>query len=182
MIKIKKKTKPIPDLTDIAEEDGKKWVQTSADDLLSSKELISILSALENEKGPEDIVLAKIDFQKVNKEYYDAVVDLKAELKKQNDSLKKLLSDAKLTIDKKNKKLKELISYIKKLHVFIAYDNKISAEDIEKILHTPSEISVAQKVQVKEIEEVVEEVIVEYSEVEEILLDDDGKEIGPVQR
>ncbi len=181
MRKSKKKIDTVTDLAKSVEEDGVRWIQTSADDLLSTRELNSIVNALEKDTGPEDIVLARIDFQKVNKEYYEAVVDLQATLKKQNTTLKQLLLNAKETIDKKNKKLKELITYIKKLHLFIAYNNKISPEDIEKALLKTPEITAVPKIEEKEMKEIAEEEKIEYSEVEEILLDEDGKETESIQ-
>ncbi len=176
------KKQKLPDLTEFTDEDGKKWIQTSADDLFSSKEIYSVLDSLEQEKddGVEEIVLARIDFQKVNKEYYEAVIDLQAKLKKQNEILKKLLLDAKETIDKKNKKLKELVAYIRKLHLFVAY-NKMSPEDVEKIMLSPGVITSKPVTDEKEIEEMIEEKIIEFTEVEEILLDEDGEEEGPIQ-
>ncbi len=171
MKKTKAKLPVVPDLKEFIDQEGKKWIQTSADDLLSSKELLSILNALEKQKSADDIVLARIDFQKVNREYYEAVLDLQARLEKQNSILKKLLVDAKEIIDKKNNKLKELIDYIKKLYLFIAYNNKISLEDIERIMSAPPAVAVSAKAEVKAVEEIVEKRIIQYTDVEEVLLD-----------
>jgi hypothetical protein len=171
MKKIKTKLPVLPDLKEYIDQEGKKWIQTSADDLLSSKELLSVLNALEKQKSADDIVLARIDFQKVNKEYYEAVLDLQAKLEKQNAILKKLLVDAKQVIDKKNNKLKELIDYIKKLYMFIAYNNKISPEEIEKIMTAQPPAAAPVGAEEKAVEEIVEKRIIEYTDVEEVLLD-----------
>ena len=133
MKKTKSNLPPIPDLTEFTDQDGKRWIQTSADDLLSSKELNSILNALEKQKTTDEIVLARIDFQKVNKEYYEAVVDLQSRLEKQNAVLKRLLKDAKNVIDKKNNKLKELVDYIKKLYAIDGIQDTRSYVTIEVI-------------------------------------------------
>ncbi len=181
MKKVKRKLPPVPNLKEFIDEDGKKWIQTSADDLFSSKEIYSVLDSLEMDKGSDEIVLARIDFQKVNKEYYEAVVDLQAKLERQNEVLKRLLFDAKETIDKKNNKLKELVNYIKKLHFFIAYNNKLSPEEIEKLILSSRETIAKPKIVEEETEGIVEEKIVEYTEVEEILLNENGDETGQVQ-
>ena len=167
MKKIKTKLTVLPDLKEFIDQEGKKWIQTSADDLLSSKELLSVLNSLEKQKSADDIVLARIDFQKVNKEYYEAVIDLQSRLEKQNVILKKLLVDAKQVIDKKNNKLRELIDYIKKLYLFIANNNKISPEDIERIMAAPP--AVLAPVRAEEV--IIEKRIIEYDDVEEVLLD-----------
>lgn len=167
MKKIKTKLTVLPDLKEFVDQEGKKWIQTSADDLLSSKELLSVLNSLEKQKSADDIVLARIDFQKVNKEYYEAVIDLQSRLEKQNVILKKLLVDAKQVIDKKNNKLRELIEYIKKLYLFIANNNKINPEDIERIMAVPP--AVLAPVRAEEV--TIEKRIIEYDDVEEVLLD-----------
>ena len=112
MLSIKKSKRNIPDLTEFTDDEGKKWVQTSVDDLLSTDELSNILDRIDKDKDKDEIVLARFNFEKVNKEYYETVLELEARLKKQNDILKKLLIDARDTIDKKNRKLKELIKII----------------------------------------------------------------------
>lgn len=183
MKKLKNKFQPVPDLKKLTDREGKSWIQTSADDLLASKELMSILNSLEKQKSADEIVLARIDFQKVNKEYYEEVLDLQARLEKQNAMFKKLLIDARQVIDKKNNKLRELVDYIKKLYLFIAYNNKISPEEIEKIMAAPAPAAVSAPVMPveKAVEEIIEKRIVEYSEVSEVLLDKDGKEPGAVR-
>lgn len=182
MKKIKKKI--IPNLTEYTDEEGKKWIQTSADDLLSTKELNSIIEKMEKAKKSDDIVLARIDFQQVNREYYETVVELQTKLEKQNSSLKKLLTDAKETIDRKNSKLKELIEYIRKLHLLLAY-YKMSPEDVEKMMAEPGAVIYEPAPQVKpekiiKPEEEVKETIITFTDVEEVLLDEDGHEKGPL--
>lgn len=183
MKKIKKKI--IPNLTEFTDDEGKKWIQTSADDLFSTKEINSILKKMEKTKESDEIVLARIDFQQVNKEYYETVVELQNKLEKQNASLKKLLIDAKETIDRKNKKLKELIDYIRKLHLLLAY-YKMSPEDVEKILAEPGAVfyepapQEAKPEKKIEHDEYVEEKIIAFTDVKEILLDEDGNEKGPL--
>lgn len=188
----KNKKGMVPDLTEFTDLDGNRWVQTSADDLFSSKELNDILEAIEKDKDTEEIVLARIDFKKVNKEYYETVIDLQSKLNKQNESLKKLLINAKETIDKKNNKLKELINYIRKLHLLLAY-YEMDPEEVKKIRALPEKLlyepEIDDKKIKKDIEEdrnmvnmVIEEKDVEYTEVEEILLNEDGEEMGTVHR
>ena len=187
MLSIKKTKKNIPNLTEFTDEEGHKWVQTSADDLFSTNELNDILDKIEKDKDKDEIVLARFDFQKVNKEYYETVLNLQAKLKKQNDILKRLLTDAKKTIDRKNTKLKELVKYIRKLHLLLAY-YKTKPEEIEKLIPSPDAvvyepISTIQKHEegIEEYPEATQELSLEYTEVEEILLDDEGNEKGPVQ-
>jgi hypothetical protein len=183
MLSIKKTKKYIPDQTEFTDEEGQKWIQTSADDLFSAKELDDILDKIEKDKNKDEIVLARFDFQKVNKEYYDTVLDLQAKLKKQNEILKQLLIDAKSTIDRKNSKLKELVKYIRKLHLLLAY-HKTNPDDIEKLIPSPDTVyyePLAAAAEIEAGEELVEEkekIIAKYSNVEEILLDDEGNEKG----
>ena len=139
MLTLKKTKKIIPDLTEFTDEEGRKWIQTSTDDLFSAKELDDILEKLEKDKNKDEIILARFDFQKVNKEYYETVLDLQAKLNKQNDILKQLLANAKSTIDRKNKKLKELVKYIRKLHMLLAY-HKTNPEDAEKFIPLPDTV------------------------------------------
>jgi hypothetical protein len=181
MLSIKKSKKDGPDLTEFTDEEGRKWVQTTTDDLLSAKELDDILDKIEKDKNKEEIVLARFDFQKVNKEYYETVLDLQAKLKKQNDILKQLLSDAKSTIDKKNAKLKELVKYIRKLHMLLAY-HKTNPEDAEKFIPSPEAVyyepvsAPAEAVITEEPAEKKEKTVAIYSTADEFLLDDEGKE------
>lgn len=155
----------IPDLTEFTDEEGKKWIQTSADDLFSMKELNEILESIDKEKDKDEVVLARIDFQKVNKEYYDAAISLQSKLKKQTELLKKLAEESKKNIERKNMKLKELIVYIKKLHMFIAYIN--ANQDKLDEIEIPAEISFRPA---PEVEDIVESV---YEEVEEVVLPND---------
>ncbi len=152
----------IPDLTEFTDEEGKKWIQTSADDLFSMKELNEILESIEKEKDKDEVVLARIDFQKVNREYYDAAISLQAKLRKQTVLLRKLAEESKKTIERKNIKLKELIEYIKKLHMFIAYINA-NQERLDEI-EIPADITFRPAA---ETEDIVESV---YEEVEEVVL------------
>jgi hypothetical protein len=154
----------IPDLTEFTDEDGKKWIQTSADDLFSMKELNEILESIDKEKDKDEVVLARIDFQTVNREYYDAAIALQGKLRKQTELLKKLAEESKKTIERKNLKLKELIEYIKKLHMFIAYIN--ANQDRLDEIEIPADISFRPA----EVEDIVESI---YEEVEEVVLPND---------
>jgi hypothetical protein len=180
MLSIKKKKNTL-DLTEFTDENGSKWIQTTADDLLSANEFSDILNKIAKDKNGSEIVLARFDFKKVNKEYYDTVQDLQARLNKQNEMLKKLLVDAKITIDKKNTKLKELVKYIRKLHLLLAY-HKTKPEDIEKMIPSPDALfyePVSQpkkQVQTQSAEIPEEQEIIGYAGVEEILLDEEGNE------
>jgi len=131
---MKKTTKKtiIPDLTEFTDEEGKKWVQTSTDDLFSMKEFNEILESIEKDKDKGEIVLARIDFQKVNKEYYETALALKSKLDKQTQVLRKVITESTRIIDRKNKKLNELIEYIKKLHYFIA-NLQGGVKDLDKV-------------------------------------------------
>lgn len=147
------------------------WVQTSTDDLFSTKELNEVIKTIEQDRSSEEIVLAKINFETVNKEYYDTVKYLEAELTKKDKLLKTLISKTRVLMDRKNKKLNELIEHVKKLHMIIAYYNKDS-KNIDK-LHVPQEVYVSTP---KIIEEEVQEKE-EYIKSKEIWLDDKGEEI-----
>lgn len=171
----KKKKTPIS--KEFTDEDGKKWIQTSTDDLFSVDEISSIIESIEDEKDSSEIVLARIDFQKVNKEYYEKVNDLQQKLKKRNDLLKKLLLDAKDNIDKKNIKLKELIDYIRKLHTLLAY-SKLEPGKIEVGDIMPDKLFEPEKPEVQE--DVVVRKKIDFTEVEEIMLDDQGEETGKI--
>ncbi len=173
----KAKKKAIPDLTEFTDDEGKKWIQTSTEDLFSVRELNEVLESIEKDKESGEIVLARIDFRRVNKEYYETVQELQATLKKRNEILKKLIIESKTVIDRKNRKLKELIDYIKKLHVLLAY-YKLRPEDFEKIdFSIPVYTAAPAPVEVRDEEPVV---VVGYTEVQEKVLDDSGEEVGPV--
>ncbi|MGV7930505.1 MAG: hypothetical protein AB2L13_16655 [Spirochaetota bacterium] len=178
MIRKAKKT-PIPDLTEFTDDEGKKWIQTSTEDLFSVRELNEVLDSIEKDKDSGEIVLARIDFRRVNKEYYETVQELQATLKKRNAILKKLIVESKTVIDRKNRKLKELIEYIKKLHVLLAY-YKLRPEDFEKIdFSVPVYAAPPVAIEPREEEPIV---VVEYTEVQEKVLDDSGEEAEPVNR
>jgi len=175
---LKKKKKEVPDFQEFTDDEGKKWIQTSTDDLFSVKELNDIIESVENEKVPGEIVLARIDFKKVNKEYYDKVQELQQKLKKRTELLNKLVEESRKTVDKKNQKLKELIAYIKKLHVLLAY-YKQSPEEFQKI-EIPSLIYKVVSREAPVIDEKPGAKPMVYTEVEEVLLDDEGNEMGTV--
>jgi hypothetical protein len=175
-----KKTKKakIPDLTEFIDDEGKKWIQTSTDDLFSIKEISDLPETVEKEREEGEIVLARIDFQKVNREYYEKTRDLHTKLKQRDVLIKKVIAESKEAIDRKNVKLKELIEYIKNLHLLITYyrlDPSIMKE-IEVIM--PVEVA-------KPVEAVFEEEVpvekIEYTAVEEILLNDEGEEAEPIR-
>ena len=48
MIRKAKKT-PIPDLTEFTDDEGKKWIQTSTEDLFTVKELNEVLESIEKD-------------------------------------------------------------------------------------------------------------------------------------
>jgi len=173
MMKKTQKKKYIPDLTEFTDDEGKRWVQTSTEDLFSIQELNDILESLDREKDHGEVVIARIDFQKVNREYYEAAVKLQERLQKQNELLKKVLQESKEKIEKKNRKLKELIDYIKKLHLLLAYMNK-SQEGLDSIT-IPEGISLAVATPR---EKVIESV---YEEVEEVLITAEAREIDFTQ-
>lgn len=159
----KKNNTIISDITELVDEDGKKWIQTSADDLFEIKELNSILESIERDKNKSEVVLARIDFQKVDKEYYDTAVTLQKKISKQSALLKKIINESRTAVDRKNKKLKELIEYIKKIHHFIS--------------RLESDPSVADKIEIKlaepdEKKPPVRESV--FEEVEELPLDEEA--------
>jgi hypothetical protein len=135
MKKTVKKT-ALPDVTEFTDADGKKWIQTSTDDLFSSKELNEILESIEKDGDSDEIILARIDFQRVNKEYYETAMRLQKKVHQQGELLKKVITDANIKIDRKNKKLKELIEYIKKLHLLLAHLSG-DEEELKKLKISP---------------------------------------------
>jgi uncharacterized coiled-coil protein SlyX len=150
------------EFTDI---DGGKWIQTSAEDMFSLSELNTVIESIEKEKDPGEIVLARIDFRTVNKEYHEAIVDLQMRLKKREAALNKLITESKQIIDRKNKKLIELIDHVKKLQFIIDF-NKLDTSSVAYYKETaPIHI----------IEEEAEESL--FESVEEIPLSDKGEEI-----
>ena len=111
----------IPDITEFTDDDGKKWIQTSTDDLFSIKELNDILESIDKDAESDEIILARIDFQKVNKEYYETAQSLKKRIRQQSGLLKRIIEETKIQTERKNRKLKELIEYIKKLHIILSH-------------------------------------------------------------
>ena len=146
----------IPDISEFTDDDGKKWVQTSTDDLFSMRELNDIISSIEKERAKDEVVLARIDFQKVDREFYDAAVELQKRLQKQTRLMREYIKQSNSIIDRKYKKLKELIEYIRKLHQFLAYLNE-NPEDIERLNIQPQPDFVQQPV-----------ILYEYEDVEEV--------------
>ncbi len=147
----------IPDLKEFTDDSGKKWVQTSTEDLFTIKELNEIITSIEKERAKDEVVFARIDFQKVDKEFYDTAIELQQRLKKQGKLLQNYVAETKKVIDRKNLKLKELIEYIKNLHQFIAHMNA-RPEDIDNM-----NISMALEYR----GEGTDKVVSEYEEVEE---------------
>ncbi len=158
----------VPELTEYTDDDGQKWIQTSTEDLFSTSEINSILDTIEKEKDPGEVVLANINFQRVNKEYYDATIELQNKLKKQTMLLHKVIKETKSIIDKKNTKLKELITYVKKLHAYIAH---LSSEEV-----SDGEIAVPQEI-LSQVQASKDDYIPVYEEVEETVLDVEVNEI-----
>lgn len=129
------------------------------------KELNEIIESIDKEKNRDDMVLARINFQNVNREYYNAAVGLQIKLNKQREVLKRVATESKITIEKKNAKLKELIVYIKKLHIFIAYINS-NMDNLESIKIPAADMF-------KTVQEQEPEVQSMYEEVEEVIIPDD---------
>jgi cellulose biosynthesis protein BcsQ len=153
----------IPDLTEFTDNEGKKWIQTSTDDLFSTKELNDIINTIEKEREKDEVIIARIDFQKVDREFYDAATELQKRLKNQTELLKKYVSQSTGIIERKNKKLRELIDYIKKMHLILSYLNA-NPDEIDKIKLAPA--APAEEQTRKKISSV-------YEEVEEIVLPPD---------
>ncbi len=156
----------IPDLREFTDESGKKWVQTSTDDLFSIKELSEIITSIEKEREKDEVIFARIDFQKVDKEFYDTAIELQQRLQKQAKLLENYAAETKRVINRKNIKLKELIEYIKNLHQFIAHLNA-NPEDVENL-----DLNVTFAGQ----SERTPEVVSVYEEVEEIVMKEGDKE------
>lgn len=164
MKKTDKKT-IIPDLKEFTDDSGKKWIQTSTDDLFSIKELSEIITSIEKERAKDEVVFARIDFQKVDKEFYDTALELQQRLQKQGKLLQNYVAETKRVIDRKNLKLKELIDYIKNLHKFIEHMNA-NPEDAGKLV-IPSTYTAA---------ETAPEVVSVYEDVEEVVMSADDTE------
>ncbi len=88
--------------------------------------------------------------------------------------------ESKQLIRSKNRKLRELIEYIKKLHFLLAYYN-LNPEEIEK-MKTPPHIveSIAARTETIRKEAAAVEEEIDFTPVEEILIDEEGKETVPV--
>lgn len=155
----------IPDLREFTDDNGKKWVQTSTDDLFTIKELNEIITSIEKERAKDEVVFARIDFQKVDREFYDTAIALQQRLQKQGKLLQNYVSETKKVIDRKNAKLKELIEYIKQLHQFIAHLNA-NPEDIDRM-----EIPVSFEIR----KDIIPSVVSEFEDVEEIPMTDDDE-------
>ncbi|HPJ34959.1 MAG TPA: hypothetical protein PK358_09010 [Spirochaetota bacterium] len=159
---MKKKDKKviIPDIKEFTDDTGKKWVQTSTDDLFSMRELNDIIRNIEQEREKDEVVLARIDFQKVDREFYEAAIELQKRLQKQTLLMKQYISESKKSIEKKNRKLRELIEYIRKLHQLLSYLNA-NPDNIDTISITLPGASET---------EAMTDFISEYDEVEEIVM------------
>ena len=164
LMKNSEKKTIIPDLKEFVDETGKKWVQTSTDDLFSIKELNDMISSIEKERDKDEVIFARIDFQKVDKEFYDTALELQKKLQKQSGLFQKYVAETTVIINRKNSKLVELIEYIKQLHQFIALMNS-DPEEAEKLDVSPIIVSRS---------EAKPEMVSEYEEVEEVLMPDDG--------
>jgi len=162
-MKKKEKKIVIPDIREFTDDSGKKWVQTSTDDLFSMRELNDIIRNIEKEREKDEIVLARIDFQKVDREFYEAAIDLQKRLQKQTLLIKQYIAESKKTIEKKNKTLKELIEYIKKLHQLLSYLNA-NPENADTISITLPGISDAEP---------DKGFVSEYEEAEELIMTED---------
>jgi hypothetical protein len=165
------KKKPTPLENEFTDLDGGKWIQTSAEDLFSMAELNKVIDSIEKDKEPGEIVLARIDFRTVNKEYHEAIIDLQAKVKKRDELLKKLAGESQKIIKRKNDKMIEMIDYIKKLQFIIEYNNL----DTRSLAHYDE-----RKTKVKTTEPVIEEYVqevVEFEAVTEVMLDDEGNEV-----
>ncbi|MGL4370139.1 MAG: hypothetical protein ACRCUT_10790, partial [Spirochaetota bacterium] len=167
------KTKNSPTEKEFTDAQGEKWIQTSTEDIFSLRELNSVIESIEKEKDKGEIVLARIDFRTVNKEYYDTIQSLQAKLQHKDDLLKKLVTESKRVISRKNSKMLEMIEYIKQLQLLVAYNN-LDAASLKKIQINPAEILAAHHAGAEE-----EEAAAEYETVSEITLNDDGEEILP---
>ena len=165
MMKNSEKKVMIPDLKEFVDENGKKWVQTSTDDLFSIKELNDIISTIERERAKDEVVFARIDFQKVDKEFYDAALELQKKLQKQSKLLQNYVAETTRIINRKNSKLAELIEYIKQLHQFIVLMNS-DPEEADKI-----DLSLLTMPR----SEAVPDMVSEYEDVEELIMAEDNE-------
>ena len=157
MKKIEKKA-IIPDLREFTDDSGKKWVQTSTDDLFTIKELNEIITSIEKERVKDEVIFARIDFQKVDKEFYDTALALQQRLQKQSKLLQNYVSETKKVINRKNAKMKELIEYIQQLHQFISLMNA-NPDDVGQ-MNIPASFEIRS--------DIIPSVVSEFEEVEEI--------------
>jgi hypothetical protein len=159
--------------TEYVDDEGKKWVQTSTEDLFSIKEIQDVFEEAEKDREDGEILLARIDFQRVNRDYYDRVMELQEKLKKRTDLLKRVVVESKQILDKKNDKLKELILYIKKLHIVLARYQK-NPEDAGQVINL-SEILKDHNADNR----IAELDLIIYEDTQEIMLDEEGKDSAP---
>ena len=145
---------------------GEKWVQTSPDDLFSIKELNEVFEAVERERSSNEIVLARIDFKTVNKEYYETMNDLKKRLDRKEELLKRLITESKRVIKRKNDMMLDMIAYIRQLQILVA-QKSVTPEMLRGI-----NLSAVFAPPAEEIRE--EETL--YERVHEVALSDDGEE------
>ena len=167
------KKSALPEITEFTDEEGKKWIQTSTEDLFSSKELNEIIESIERDNESDEIILARIDFQRVNKEYYETAMRLQKKVHRQGELLKKVISDANIKIDRKNKKLRELIDYIKKLHILLTH-LATDEEELKKLRISPEMLlqTLGESIGEKAEEEM------EFEAVEEVILPPNGNGAG----
>lgn len=156
----------IPDLKEFTDDSGKKWVQTSTEDLFTIRELNEIITSIEKERAKDEVVFARIDFQKVDREFYDTALDLQQRLKKQSKLLQNYMNETKKVIDRKNRKLKELIDYIKQLHEFIAHLSA-NPDEIDQMNIPLTFQAIADK---------ASGIVSEYEDVDEVPMGEDDTE------
>ncbi|HEY1406393.1 MAG TPA: hypothetical protein VF857_07280 [Spirochaetota bacterium] len=147
---------------------GEKWVQTSPDDLFSIKELNDVFEAVERDRNSNEIVLARIDFRTVNREFYETVQELESRLKKKEELIKRLMSESQRVIKRKNDMMFDMIEYIKQLQLLVA--RKSISPDLLK------GISLEKAFRPGGEEETEEKAV--YEEVKEVTLGENGEEPG----
>lgn len=151
----------------VTDGEGKKWVKTSPEDLFTIREINDVMRSFEDADDNE-IILAHVDFKKVNREYYDAVKELQERLRRKDLALKNLAERSRRVIERKNEKLNELIQYIRKLHMVVAHYQKGKDASLISVAEiAPPPVSTEQTL--------VPEVA--YAAVREYFLDEKGEEI-----
>lgn len=145
---------------------GERWVQTSADDLFSIRELNQIFDTVEKERDPDEIVLARIDFKTVNREYYETVQALQKSIRRKDELLKRLITESKRVIKRKNDMMFDMIEYIKQLQHLVA-KKALGPEALKGIDPKALFVSTAAE----------DEDDAVYEGVTEIFLSEDGEEI-----